>query len=112
MRRSYIVYRIVRVSSRLSRISACNTTHRISDLGSILSTGQGQALAESCFSAVSRLSKKSEFGEHTTLSRVYKMLDAMELSGTNGETDSRGICGLISKKFLAYARPFRPSEKE
>jgi DNA-binding GntR family transcriptional regulator len=27
------------------------------------------------------------------------MLDAMELSGTNGNTDSRCICGLISRKF-------------
>ena len=51
-------------------------------LGSILSTGQGQALAESCFCAASRLSKKDDLSEHTILVEVYKNLDATELCGT------------------------------
>jgi hypothetical protein len=51
------------------------------------------------FLCCQQFEQEKRSGEHTTLSRVYKMLDAMELSGTNGETDSRGICGLISKKF-------------
>jgi hypothetical protein len=71
------------------------------------STGQGQALAESCFSAASRLSKKGRIGEHTMPLEVYKLLDAMELRGTSHEAArSTRALRLATKPFELMRGPF------
>jgi hypothetical protein len=44
--------------------------------------GKGQALAETCFSVGKPIEQERRIGEHTIPLKVYKMLDALELSGT------------------------------
>jgi DNA-binding GntR family transcriptional regulator len=42
---------------------------------------------------------------------VYKTLDAIDLGGTNGDSDSRGICSLNSKKFEIMRGPLIQQRK-
>jgi hypothetical protein len=64
-----------------------------------LSTGRAETLARDCLCAARPVDSPGRRPiKHAIVQNAYKLLDAVNLSGTNRETDSRGICSLISKK--------------
>ena len=65
----------------------------------ILSTSPEETLAESVSVPARPVAPRRGMpNAHAIMMNVYKRLDAMDLIGTNGETDHIGICSLAGKE--------------